>query len=168
MDDRDWDEHDPSEKHDKRGRSGDTVSHDDTIGHRPNPAGRGRWLSGIVALLGGLLVVWPLVFDLEPARFADAVIVGGGLLAAGAYNAYRQSNEGMGSAGVATLGAILALWLFVTPFLLGTDGGTIGGLVDVVVGVTAFLMSAYSAWEIRVRRRAADPRPTAIYDRRGQ
>lgn len=171
---RDRDEHDPREKHDKRGRSEDAVTRRDAIEHWPNPDARGRWLSAVVGVLGVALVVASLRFDLAPAQVWNAAAVGAALLAAGAYNYYRRSNGEFGSAGVATLAALLGLWLAAGPFLIGPDAGLgsaadgIGVWTVVIVGVAAFATSAYSAYAIRARRRAADPRPTSVYDRRGQ
>ncbi|WP_247730324.1 DMT family transporter [Halovivax limisalsi] len=167
-DDRDWDEHDPSEPHDERRRNGDAVTRDDSIEHRPNPGGAGRSPSVVVALLGAFLVGLALGVDVDPGWAASLGIVGAGLLAAGAYNAYRQSNGELGSVGVATLAAILAGWLVVAVALLGADSTAIGEWLILVAGAIAFLTSAASAIAIRSRRRAADPRPTAVYDRRGQ
>lgn len=173
QDRRNRDEHDPREKHDERGRNADAVTRRDAIGHRPNPDRRGRWLAAIVGILGGWLLVQAVWFEPGPARLWNDIAVGTALLAAGAYNLYRRSNGEFASAGVAMLAALLGLWLVATPFLFGPDPGGSGadGIVasmGVVVGLLVFAASAYSAYAIRARRRNADPRPTAVYDRRGQ
>lgn len=167
-----WEEHDPREEHDKRGNRGDAVTGRDMIEHRPNPGRRRRWLAAIVAILGGWVVLQAVWFDLVPARFWNDVAVGAALLAAGAYNLFRRSNAEFGSAGVAALAAILGLWLVAAPFLFGpgldAEANGIPAVTVVVVGLVVFAASAYSAYAIRARRRAADPRPTAVYDREGQ
>ncbi|MFB9809482.1 SPW repeat protein [Haladaptatus pallidirubidus] len=69
----------------------------------------------------------------------------------------------MGAAIVAT---ILGLWLIIAPFVLGIDAGAtetandLGFWNDIIVGLLAFVLGAYSAYKIRDWRQDAQ-RPTA-------
>ncbi|WP_247001487.1 SPW repeat protein [Halosolutus gelatinilyticus] len=169
---RDASEHDPDAEHDKRGDRR-AVTHRDRIEYEPNPERRGRRLSTIVGLLGVWLIASTIWLDPSPSAFWNAVLVGLGLATVGAYNDYRRSKRELGSAGVAAFGAILGLWLVASPFLVGPAEGTAAqsGLRlwnEVLVGLLAFGVGTYGAFAIRSRRKAADARPTATYDRSGQ
>lgn len=170
-----WDasEHDPDAKHDERGHGGDRTDRD-AIEYEPNPNERGTWLSAVVGLLGLSVLVQAVALDLVASQFWNAVLVGTALLVLGAYNAYRRSNRELGSAGVATFAALVGLWLVASPFLLGSEPGLVaatnevGAWISVGVGLLAFGLGTYSAATVRKRRRNADARATAVYDRRGQ
>ncbi|TYL37566.1 hypothetical protein CV102_16520 [Natronococcus pandeyae] len=166
-DKRDASEHDPDAKHDKRGEGRDVTTRD-RIEPDPNPDRRGRWVSGAIALLGLWLVAQSVWLDPTPDRFWNAVLVGAALLAVGAYNFYRRANEEFGSAGVAMFAALLGLWLLASPFLFGVEPGIATATSELVVGLLAFGFGTYSAVVIWNRRKAADARATATYDRTGQ
>ncbi|MFC6767157.1 SPW repeat domain-containing protein [Natrinema soli] len=150
---------------DNRGSEGLTGG--DRTPYRPNPDERGKRLSGIVGLLGLALLVQALVLELGATQFWNDSFVGAILLVAGAYNYYRRSNEEFGSIGVASLVALLGLWLVASPFLLGSGSGiaeTASGLgfwTDILVVLLAFGIGSYSAYASRDRRRAVDVRRTA-------
>ena len=171
MSDYDPIDHDPDAKHDERG--GADATDRDRIEYDPNPEQRGRVLSAAIALLGVWLIVQAVWLDPAASQFWNDVLVGASLLAIGGYNAYRRSKAELGSAGLATFAAVLGLWLIAAPFLLGAGSGplaTESGLVawtDVLVGALAVCLGVYSAAKIRDRRRAADARETATFDRRG-
>lgn len=166
--DRNREEHDPDEKHDRRaGGRVDRVTARDMIGRDPNPERRGRAPSAIVAILGGWLLVEAVLLAAGPLEAWNAGLVGATLLAIGAYNYRRRSNAAFGSAGAAGLVALLGLWLLATPLLYEPAPGYLAA-TDAVVGVVAFLVGGYDAAATLTRRRDADPRPTAVYDRRGQ
>lgn len=165
-------EHDPDANHDERGGA-DAIDRD-RIEYDPNPAKHGRWLSAGIGLLGLWMIVQAVWLDLAASQLWNDVLVGAALLSIGAYNTYRRSKAEFGSAGLATFAAIVGLWLIVAPFLLGPGDGLlaatneIGAWIDVAVGVLAVGLGLYSAATIRDRRREADARPTATFDRRGQ
>ncbi|WP_306058906.1 SPW repeat domain-containing protein [Natronococcus wangiae] len=166
-DTRDASGHDPDAKHDERG--GRDVTTRDRIEHQPNPDERGTRLSAAIGLLGLWLVVQAVWLNPAPGRFWNAVLVGGALLAVGAYNFHRRANEEFGSAGVATFAALLGLWLVASPLLFGGESGTAAAAAgEVVVGLLAVGFGTYSAVAIRNRRKEADARSTATYDRTGQ
>lgn len=122
----------------------------------------GEWVSGLIALLGVWLVAQVLVFDLAAAQLWNDVVVGALLAAAGGYNFVLRRRGRVGNLGIAIVAAVLGVWLVVAPFL-GTEAVAFDGLAvwnDVVVGLLALVLGAYSAYVIRDRREAA-PRATA-------
>ena len=163
---------DPDAKHDARG--GADATDRDRIAYDPNSGHRGLWLSVALGLLGIWSIVGAVVLEVGAAEFWNAVLVGATLLAIGAYNAYRRRTAELGSAGLAVFAAILGLWLVASPFVVGPGEGAlaatseVGAWNDLVVGVLAVAIGGYSAAKTRDRRRAADARETATFDRRGQ
>ncbi|PGF17479.1 hypothetical protein CP556_16120 [Natrinema sp. CBA1119] len=149
------------------GRGDDELTGSDRTPFEPNPGERGTRLAAAVGLLGLAVLVQALVLELAASQFWNDVFVGATLLVAGAYNYYRRSNEEFGSIGVASLVALLGLWLVASPFLLGAGSGIaetasdLGFWTDVIVGLLAFGIGSYSAYAIRDRRRHADVRRTA-------
>ena len=140
----------------------------DRISFQPNPDERGKWLAAAVGLLGAALLLEALVLDLVASQFWNDALIGATLLVAGAYNYYRRSNEELGSLGVAVLVALLGCWLVASPFLFGSGAAGVaetasdlGFWTDIVVGLLALGLGAYSAVEIRGRRRDATVRQTA-------
>ena len=163
-------DHDPDAKHDERG--GSEATDRDRIAYDPNPGRRGLGLSAAIAVLGGLLIVQAVALDLAAGQFWNDVLIGAALLSIGAYNAVRRSRAELGSAGLAAFAAVLGVWLVATPFLLGGGASPLAASgiaagIDVVVGLAVIGLGFYSAAKIRDRRRAADARETATFDRRG-
>ncbi|SDR45039.1 hypothetical protein [Natronobacterium texcoconense] len=174
----DWDadEHDPDAKHDERGHRSDDRTDRDVIEYRPNREQRGTWLSALLAVFGFATIGGVLVLEFAASHVWNGVLVGSVLLVVGAYNLYRRRSEEIGSVGAATLATIAGLWLATSPFLFGPESGegvvavgtTAGLWFLVIVGVATFAIGGVSAAVARKRRRDADARPTAVYDRRGQ
>ena len=114
---------------------------------------RGKWVSGLVALLGLWLIVAALVFTLVPANFWNHIIVGALAIVLGGYNYARRANERFGSVAAAAFVALLGLWLVVSPWILdsevaGNEVVTETGFWNaVIVGVLLLLLGAYSAYE---------------------
>lgn len=125
----------------------------------PNPGERGKWLSALIALLGAWMIAEALLFDLVASQFWNDVFVGVALLTLGGYNYYRRADEKFGNMAAAVLAALLGLWLLASPFMFGADAGAteatndFGFWNDVIVGLAAFLLGAYSAYKTRDRRR---------------
>lgn len=124
----------------------------------PNPDESGKWISAIIAVLGLWLIVEALLFDLVATQFWNDVLVGVLLFAVGAYNYSKRANEQLGSIPAAILAALLGLWLIATPFLFGADIGLtetaneLGFWNDIIAGLIAFVLGAYSAYETREQR----------------
>ena len=127
----------------------------DVNDYDPNPNERGKWLSALIALLGGWMIVQALLVDLIASQFWNDILVGALLLAVGAYNYYRRADEEFGSIAAATLAALLGLWLIAAPFMFGADGGAtetvndLGFWNDILVGLAVTSLGAYSAYKAR-------------------
>lgn len=130
-----------------------------------NPGNRGRLVSALIALLGVWMVVEALWFDLVAAQVWNDLVVGVLLLAAGGYNLSRRSDERVGSMGAAVFAALLGLWLVASPLMFGADTGLTeaindaGFWNDVVVGLLALVLGAYSAYQVQDQRRRVEPAP---------
>lgn len=126
-----------------------------------NPYERGKWLSGIIALLGLWMLAQALLFDMVASQFWNDVIVGALLLIVGGYNYSRRGRDKIGSVGAASIAALLGLWLVASPFLFGADAGAteaVNDLVfwnDIVVGLVALGVGAFSAYAARDQKREA-------------
>lgn len=133
----------------------------DRTGYDPNPTESGKWISAIIAVLGAWMIVQVVLFDIAVTQFWNDVLVGVLLLAVGGYNYYRRMNEEMGSVAAAAVAALLGLWLLAAPFVIGPDAGvteTTNAFAfwnDIVVGLLALVLGAYSAYEARGDRREA-------------
>lgn len=124
----------------------------------PNPGEDGKWLSAIIALLGLWMIVQALLFDLTASQFWNDVIIGVALAGLGGYNYSRRADERFGNMAAAALAALLGLWLIASPFMFGADGGTtetvndFGFWNDIIVGLAAAGLGAYSAYKVRDHR----------------
>jgi thiol:disulfide interchange protein len=127
----------------------------------PNPYERGKWLSGIIALLGLWMLVQAVLFDIVASQFWNDVLVGALLLAVGGYNYSRRGSDKVGSVGAAVVAALLGLWLVAAPFLFGADTGATEAVNDlafwndIVVGLVAFAVGAFSAYAARDQKQEA-------------
>ena len=148
MSDRNGDVDDDVEYEDTVDYDDDTVVEEEyeTVDYDENPSERGKWLSGVIALGGVWLVVAPFLFEMFAANFWNDILVGLALVALGGYNYYRRSNEELGSTAAAALAALLGLWLVVAPFVFGVTS-VVGFWSDIIVGLLALLLGAYSAYE---------------------
>lgn len=131
-----------------------------------NPDESGKGISAAIAVLGLWMILQVFLFETVDTQFWNDIIVGALLVAVGAYNYSRQSNEKVGSIASASVAALLGLWLIATPFILGADTGlteTTNDYAfwnDIIVGLLAFGLGAYSAYEIREDRQEAMDRRT--------
>ncbi|WP_262178890.1 SPW repeat protein [Haloarcula laminariae] len=131
-----------------------------------NPDESGKGISAVIALLGLWMILQAVLFDIVVSQFWNDIGVGALLLAVGAYNYYRRSNKELGSIGAASVAALLGLWLVIAPFVLGAQAGlteTTNDLAfwnDIVVGLLAFGLGSYSAYEARADRQEAAERRT--------
>jgi thiol:disulfide interchange protein len=132
----------------------DRVERDD---YETNPDESGKWVSALIALLGGWMIVEAFLLDIVLTQFWNDVLVGALLLAVGGYNYYRRSDAEVGSMAAAGIAALLGLWLIVAPFVLGAAGDAtavdaVNDLAfwnDTIAGAIALLLGLYSAYEIR-------------------
>lgn len=124
-----------------------------------NPDESGKWVSALIGVLGAWMIVEAVVFDLILTQFWNDVLIGALLLVVGGYNYYRRSNEEVGSVAAAVIAALIGLWLIASPFILGTE--EVGEIAfedltfwnDLVAGLIALVLGAYSAYEARRDRR---------------
>ena len=135
-----------------------TVDRDE---HKTNPDESGKGLSALIALLGAWMVIQAVLLDIAATQFWSDVLVGVLLLAVGGYNYSRRTDKEAGSVAAAMVAALLGLWLIASPFVLGAGTGaaeTVNDLAfwnDVVVGLVALVLGAYSAYKVRQERRHA-------------
>lgn len=127
-----------------------------------NPDQRGKWVSGLVALIGAVLIVEPFVLgEFLLGNVWNYVLVGVLLAGLGAYNYNLRSNEEAASTGAAGLVVLLGLWVAVSPLVYGAVPpaemtSEPGFWLDVVLGVLVFGLGFYSAYETRnVKTRTA-------------
>lgn len=158
MSNRDVDEYDQHE-------DVETTDREVVDDYDPNPNERGKGLSAIIAILGIWMIIEAFLFDIVPAQFWNDAIVGVLLLAVGGYNYYRRADEELGSVAAASVAALLGAWLIAAPFLFGADAGfteaanDLAFWNDIVVGLIALVVGAYSAYAARDQRQ--DVRRTA-------
>lgn len=130
--------------------------------YRANPDESGKWVSALIGLLGAWMIVEAVILEIVLTQFWNDVLVGALLLAVGGYNYYRRSNKEIGSMAAAAIAALLGIWLIAAPFILGAD--TIGVDTtndmafwnDMIVGLLALILGAYSAYEVRKDQRTAE------------
>ena len=127
----------------------------------PNPYERGKWLSGIIALLGAWMILEAFLFDIVMSQFLNDIIVGALLLGAGGYNYFRRGKDKVGSVGAAAVAALLGLWLIAAPFMFGWDTGlteAVNPLAfwnDIVVGLITLAIGAFSAYAAHDQKQEA-------------
>lgn len=137
----------------------------ETAEYDPNPNERGKWISAAIALLGLWMLIEAFWFELSAGQVWNDALVGVLLLAVGGYNYSRRSNEQLANMGAAVIAALLGLWLIIAPFVIGIDAGAtetandLGFWNDIIVGLLALGLGAYSAYKARDNRR--DVRRTA-------
>jgi hypothetical protein len=115
------------------------------------------FISAIVAALGVWVAFSVLIYDLGAAAFWNNVVVGAVVFAAGAYNYYRLVSDVPLSIGVASLVAILGVWLIVAPAALGMTSGFWSTLASglLIAGLAGY--NAYEAREARTVTTDAEP-----------
>lgn len=148
-----------------RERREEHVDRDDAEDYGPNPRERGKSLSVLIAVLGVWMAAQAFLFDLVAAQFWNDVLVGAILLGVGGYNYSRRADERFGNTAVALIAVAVGVWLIAAPFVLGAEAGLtettneFGFYNDIVVGVLAIGLGAYSAY--KARDHEAETRRTA-------
>lgn len=120
--------------------------------------GIGGYVSAVIALLGGWIVLSGFVYSPPPANFWNDVVVGAAIGIVAGYNAFNADDvEGI-NVGAASLVALLGLWMVIAPFVFPVESDAAfwsdlltGGLVAVLAGY-----NAYRARSTDRRTRAAD------------
>lgn len=131
----------------------------DDVERNRNPDESGKWVSALLALLGLWMVAQAFLIDLVAAQFWNDVIVGLLLAAIGTYNYSRRAGEHAGNVGAAAVAVLIGLWLIAAPFLFGdqmpfTGAATdMGAWNDIIVGLAALGLGAYSAYKARDEQR---------------
>ncbi|USZ67297.1 SPW repeat protein [Halorussus salilacus] len=117
------------------------------------------WISAVIALLGGWLVVSAFLFEPPAANFWNDIIVGAAIGIIAGYNAIRTDDYEPVSTGAASLVALLGLWMVVAPFVFEvvTDAALWS---DVATGALVAALGAYNAYQSRsAPRRSATAEP---------
>ncbi|SIR97405.1 SPW repeat protein [Natronorubrum thiooxidans] len=110
-------------------------------------------LSIVIAALGVWAAVSVLALDTSMAALWNNLLAGAVVAIAAGYNVYRLSNDIPLSIGVASLVAILGIWLIISPALLEMTGmlfwSTLGA------GLLIAALAGYNAYEARGARQVA-------------
>ncbi|QLG48998.1 SPW repeat domain-containing protein [Natrinema halophilum] len=117
-------------------------------------------LSLLVAALGAWVTLSVTVFETTAASHWNNVLVGLVVLAAAGYNYYRLINDIPVSTGIASLIAVLGIWLIVSTALLRMTGSLFWSTL--ATGLLIAGIAGYNAYEAREARRVAtEPGPGA-------
>ena len=121
---------------------------------------RAPMLSGIVAAIGAWVGLSVFLFEPSAATFWNNVLVGALVFLAASYNYYRLSSDVPLSVGVASLVALLGIWLVVAAALLGMVGMLFWSTLAAGVLVTGLSgINAYEAREARTVATEGESRP---------
>ncbi|WP_226007526.1 SPW repeat domain-containing protein [Natrinema salinisoli] len=110
-------------------------------------------LSLLVAVLGAWVALSVLIFDTEAAPLWNDVLVGLVVAVAAGYNYYRVTNDVPLSTGIATLVAVLGIWLIVSAALLEMTGVLFWSTL--ATGLLIAGVAGYNAYEAREARAVA-------------
>lgn len=110
-------------------------------------------ISGIVAVLGLWVAASPLLFDVAEASLWNNLLVGAAVFLAAGYNVYRVSNDVPLSTGVASLIAVLGVWLIIAPALLEMTAGLFWSTLG--SGLLIAGLAGYNAYDAREARQVA-------------
>lgn len=116
----------------------------------------GGYVSALVALLGGWLVLSAFLFggDISAANFWNNVIVGAAIGVIAGYNAFKTDDYETINTGAASLVALLGLWMVVAPFVFEVVASTLFWS-DVVTGALVAVLAGYNAYQARSTERRA-------------
>ncbi|MFP8951915.1 hypothetical protein ACLI4Z_02915 [Natrialbaceae archaeon A-arb3/5] len=110
-------------------------------------------VSAVIAALGAWVALSVLIFDVGEASLWNNVLVGAIVFVGAGYNFYRISNDVPLSVGVASLVAILGIWLIVSAALLGMLGSLFWSTL--ASGLLIAGLAGYNAYEAREARTVA-------------
>ncbi|MDS0475587.1 hypothetical protein [Natrinema sp. 1APR25-10V2] len=106
-----------------------------------------------VVALGAWVALSAFVFETDATPLWNNVLVGLVVAAAAGYNYYRVTNDIPLSAAIASLVAILGVWLIVSAALLGMTGGLFWSTI--AAGLLIAGLAGYNAYEARETRTVA-------------
>jgi len=107
-------------------------------------------LSLLVAVLGAWVALSVLVFETAAAPLWNDVLVGLVISIAAGYNYYRLTNDIPLSTAIASLIAVLGIWLIVSAALFGMTGGLFWSTL--AAGLLIAGLAGYNAYEAREAR----------------
>lgn len=108
---------------------------------RNTSSGRMKWLSGLAALAGAILLVSPFVLEATTAAVWNNGIVGAAILIIAGYNGYRLQNDRPMIVGTMWLVALLGLWTIAAPFAFEIGAEALLW-TNVVLGIVVALLAA--------------------------
>lgn len=111
------------------------------------------FISALVAIIGAWVAVSALLFEVGTATLWNNVAVGALVFLAAGYNVYRLTNDIPLNTAIATLVAILGIWLVVAPPLLEMAGGIFWSTI--ASGLLVAGLAGYNAYEAREARSVA-------------
>ncbi len=117
-------------------------------------------VSLLVAVLGAWVALSVLVFRSDGAPASNGVLVGLAVALAAGYNYYRATNDIPLSPAIASLVALLGIWLIVSAALLGMTGGLFWSTL--VTGLLIAGLAGYNAYEAREARTVTTDSGTGV------
>ena len=117
-------------------------------------------VSAIIAVIGAWVALSVLIYDVDGATLWNNVLVGAVVFAAAGYNYYRLSNDIPLSVGVASLVAVLGIWLIISAALFEMISGMFWSTV--VSGLLVAGLAGYNAYEAREARTVATDPETSV------
>ncbi|OVE85757.1 SPW repeat protein [Natronolimnobius baerhuensis] len=111
-------------------------------------------VSALVAVLGAWVALSVLLYEVSGATLGNNVLVGAVVFVAAGYNYYRLANDIPLSVGVASLVAVLGIWLIISAALFEMIGGMFWSTL--VTGLLIAGLSGYNAYEAREARAITD------------
>ncbi|QSW98331.1 SPW repeat protein [Haloterrigena alkaliphila] len=104
-----------------------------------------QWLSALVALIGLYVVASPFIFEATDQAIWNDTLVGTGVFLLAGYNFVRLSRDRLASVGVASLAALLGLWLLIAPSVIDMGSETLA-TGTAASGAAIAALSAYNAY----------------------
>lgn len=121
---------------------------DQTADHDTVNTGVIQWVSALAALaalVGLWIIASPFVYEATDTAYWNNTLVGTGIFVLAGYNFVRLSRDRLASTGVASLAALLGVWIAVSPYLLEM-GTTELATSTIVSGVIVAALCAYNAY----------------------
>ena len=104
-----------------------------------------QWLSALVAIIGLSVVASPFLFEgTEQAIWNDA-LVGTGIFLLAGHNFVRLSRDRLAGVAVASLTALLGLWLLASPVVIDASSAALA-TGTAASGLAVAALSAYNAY----------------------